>query len=414
MSYYDPYDDDQTEQSAGDYSTYGGSNTSYAPSGPVTPPTPAPRFTSGPKYYAPPNGNTGVSGYGFGGQTMPQSSFGDPSNPEAFIRSVLGSVPYGAGGLKSLKDTFGQQGYNVWTDANQGARGIITDPRGQNWNVLDPNESMNWWTNQTGQNWDVRQYGSGSGGGASSVLNDAIARLTGMFGQSNAGLDRFMGLAEGRLKQLQDPAMTDAQRATMRTNLQEPMEAQRAAAQQRVLERASARGLGLGSGVIEQEAQGVDQGIDRMLGEGFRGLSIDEMNRNEARGQEAVSIGQMMANLASAQQGMQMNAANSLLGAGQYLTNLPMQQLASATSSMNSLDNQTIPQQADMSSLIGLLLSLSGQGQNAYNMAGAQDSNFWNGIFGQLPGILGAVMGTSGDRYARNAGDYNPNGPNYA
>jgi hypothetical protein len=89
----------------------------------------------------------------------------DPNNPQAYIQSLLSGVGYGAAGLKSLKDKFAAAGYNVWIDANGGARGIITDPQGRDWNVLDPNESMNWWSAPTGTAWNVRQHSAGGGGG---------------------------------------------------------------------------------------------------------------------------------------------------------------------------------------------------------------------------------------------------------
>ena len=113
---------------------------------------------------------------------------GASSNPADFIKSMLGSVPYGANSLKSLKGAFGQQGYNVWTDGNGGARGIITDPFGMDWNVLDRGESMNWWNNQTGSAWDPRieQRGGGGGGSDSSGLLALITQMLSGMNQPGA------------------------------------------------------------------------------------------------------------------------------------------------------------------------------------------------------------------------------------
>jgi hypothetical protein len=72
---------------------------------------------------------------------------------------------------------------------------------------------------------------------------------------------------------------------------------------------------------------------------------------------------------------------------------------------MSALNNQVIPQQDNMSGLIGLMLGLAGQGQNAYDTTMGQEGGFWGSLFGQLPGIIGGVMGGSGGGDMTAAGD---------
>jgi hypothetical protein len=387
----------------GDYETYGGSETEHYSGGGespfgggeniFTPPKPTGTGTAKTRVSLPgytPGTNSGISGnidptnWGDLFQQFQQSTnpYGDPENADAFIRNALNTVSYGASGLKSLKDPLAKYGYNVWTASDGGARGIITDKFGRDWNVLDPNESMNWWTNQTGTTWTPRieQRGGGGpagGGGAPAGGNDTL----------QGAIDKLTALFD----KLQAPAMTDLQRAQARTRLQEPLEGQRAAAQERALLRASGRGLGLGSGVIEQEAQGIDEGFDRLMGEGFLGLALDELNRGDARTAQAANIANALADIGQFQsaQGSDLYKFNSLL---------PLQQLAGATNSMNSLGYlNAVPQQESLGGLISLMLGLSGQGQNAYNTEMGQDSNFWASLFRQLPGLMGAIPGLGGN-----------------
>lgn len=159
--YYLPpsyYDDQQSPYDNGGYGTQGSGQDPY-----YNEPAPAPAPE---QPYQPPYTEDNIPDPPPGGST---ASTADPSNPLAFIQSLLSGVGYGAAGLKSLKDRFAAAGYNVWTDANGGARGIITDPQGRDWNVLDPNESMNWWTNPTGTAWNVRQHSAGGGGGGAAA-----------------------------------------------------------------------------------------------------------------------------------------------------------------------------------------------------------------------------------------------------
>jgi hypothetical protein len=423
------------DQIGGDYSTYGGTTTSQPPTNYPTyqPPTSEPT-----KFYTPPTG--GVSGYANpsawadllkGIQTQPQQAVPEfTGDYRAYFQALTGGGAADRGVLDRIEPMLSKVGINVQRASDNTARGRIHLPTGEGIDVV---QGRGW-----GDPWAWNPAGTNTGGGLEGgggtygadptltdairrlsaptygtdpVLTDAIAKLTALFSQQNAGLERFTGLAENRLKQLQDPAMTDAQRAQARTSLQEPIESQRASAQQRVLERASARG------------QGIDQGFERLLGEGFRALSLDEMNRNERRGQEAVSIGQIMAALGAAQQGQQANIASQLAGLGQfnanqqasatsqlanigqYLTGLPIAQLGAATNSMSALNNQVIPQQDNISGLIGLMLGLAGQGQNAYDTTMGQEGGFWGSLFGQLPGIIGGVMGGSGGGDMTAAGD---------
>lgn len=107
-----------------------------------------------------PDGETTGGGQTTGGGTPP-----DPSKPAEFINALLTGVNYGALSLKGLVDKFKQAGYTVWVDSNGGARGLITDPSGKVWNVLDPQEGMDWWNSPKGTAWNVREYVGGGGGG---------------------------------------------------------------------------------------------------------------------------------------------------------------------------------------------------------------------------------------------------------
>lgn len=122
--------------------------------------------------YTPPNGNTGVTG-GMGDpmgqrnfhvepqpsampeQGVPVKRFNGAS-PEDFMRQSLEGIDYGPEGLGKLTDMFKQHGLIVNTALDGGVRGRVTDAQtGDFWDVLDPKESMHWWTNKTGEKWNV-------------------------------------------------------------------------------------------------------------------------------------------------------------------------------------------------------------------------------------------------------------------
>lgn len=250
-----------------------------------------------------------------------------------------------------------------------------------------------------GYNWNPEAGTSGDSYSSDPLIGQYIDRMNGLIDRLsqpqpiNATLQDAIGKLQGMFN---NPGYTDAQRALMRTNLQEPLESQRASAQQRALARASDRGLGIGSGVLEQEAQGIDMGFDRLLGEALRQMSVNEIQQQNA--QRAGAAGQL-AGIGQGLQGQELQALAQALGGTSQLGQLPIQLQQAQIAAMNALNQQRIPQQDDMNGLIGLLMGLAGQGENAYNNAMGQEGGFWSSLFGQIPAIYGAVTGNNSSLY---------------
>lgn len=247
-----------------------------------------------------------------------------------------------------------------------------------------------------------------------SVMAQAISHLNGVFGAGQAGYDQFKAIAENRLGQLKNPLFstggpTDTPEAMknsalLNTRYVEPMVQARDAAQKQALERASARGLGLTSGLTEDMARNVDNQFTRNLSQGYRELMLEEVKQNEARQQEAVNIGQLLAQLAvnpsavsaagqlgNIGQGLQNQSLSQLMnaaGLSQNLAQLPMQNLMSVASLMNSLGNQPLPHADPTTGLIQMLLGMTNQGETVRMNAQNQGDNFWGSLMNQLPGLL--------------------------
>lgn len=438
---------------------------SIAPS-PTGQPTPSP-FT-----YTPKNGNTGFSGYGFPtGTTTPQPT-GSPYDPNqmyaggsatyneatgqrspyagfnmADFTNAFQSLAQGQNGsLDSFINSifpalqqqfpdiqrFGSKGDKIRLPNGQTIDAVISagaGGRGYNFSPETGGGDLNPWLAQFGDLGQMAIQRLLQPQEMNPVLQQAIGALTGLLNARDAGYEQFQGIANKRLTQLDQPAYTDAQRAQIATNFTDPLEAQRSARKQQVLERAAARGLGLSSGVLEQETQGVDRSFDQARTEGERQLALQEIAANEARQQEAVQIGQALASLSGKNLPTQLSAAGQLAGIGHSLQNDPIQNLLSAMgissqlaglpgqqlgldtgafqlnslmplqaaqSALTTLNNQPVPQADSTTSLISLLLGLSGQGENTYNNTLGQNTSTWSGLMSLLPQLAGLFMGNGG------------------
>jgi hypothetical protein len=251
-------------------------------------------------------------------------------------------------------------------------------------------------------------------GGPNNIMSDAINKLQALFQQGGQGYAQFQDIANRRLDQLKSPLFgmgssadsPDAMQnsALLRSKFIEPLVQQRDAGQRRALDRASARGLGLTSGLTEELARGVDNQFDQSLTQGYRDLMLQEVQANEGREQEAVGIGQLLASLAG--NPAQMGAASGLSGIGnnlqgedtrnllsaigisQGMAQLPMQNMLGVSSLMNSLNSQPIPQADPTTGIMQLLLQMANTGENSMNNAANQEGGFWSSLFGQLPGLV--------------------------
>jgi hypothetical protein len=433
MAMIQPFDDESREyRGGGDYTQpdygYGSESNTGAYQTPGYTPDANPYSGASNPYsgsYTPPNGNTGVTGYMPGGISAPPIDQYKPFNLSDFQRTA-GEI---SGRYSGSMDDFVNHIFPQLSQQYQGLERFgskgdkIRLPNGE---VIDAVISAG--LGGRGYNWNVEQPGGGDSYSSDPLIAGYIDRMNGILDKLSQPqpINPTLQTAITKLSgpQTVDPVLMDAitklqgmfdnpgytpqQRALMRTGVQEPLESQRASAQQRALGRASERGLGLGSGVLEQEAQGIDQGYDRLLEEALRSMATNEIGlQNQQRmgsigqlagiGQNLTGLDQqrlsLLGSIGSGLQGQDLAALQAAMSGSQGLGQLPMQLMQSQIAAMNALGNQPVPQQDSMQGLIALLAGLAGQGENAYNTSMGQSGNFWGSLFSQLPNIMGAIPG---------------------
>ena len=263
------------------------------------------------------------------------------------------------------------------------------------------------------------------------TLQKAIDTLTGLSNAPAPSIDLGSILAPlreavtKRQAQIDQPGYSGQQLDLMRTQITDPLEAQRAAAKQQVIQRMASRGIHPGSGILEQALLDVDKAFSQMRTTGERDLGEKVMAQDEARKKEAVQIADMLsaldlsgnqANLsaASAGRGQNLSAAGQLAGIGSQLqtepiqalmsamgiygnmAQMPFQSMAAAQSAMGSVNQQPVPQYDSMAPIIQLLMGLANQGENAYNDTTQNGNTFWNVLGGALPDLLTSFGGLFG------------------
>jgi hypothetical protein len=388
--------------------------------------------------------NTGISGYGRGGNSAYQG-FNQNAFEQAFGQATAGKSGTLAEWQQSIFPSLQSMFPDIQSFGSKGDK--IRLPNGQ---VIDAVVAAGaggrgYGLNYTGGTSDyfsdpVLQGFMDFGQGAidklmgpqtiNPVLQQAIDALTKMSSQGAPQMDMswmapLQAAVQKRQAQIDQPGYSPAQQDILRTQVTDPLEAQRSAAKQQVMEHMAARGIQPGSGIMEQALMDVDRQFSQMRTGGERDLATKEMAQDEARKQEAVQINQILAQLGLsgsqanlqgqiAGRGQNMGAAGQLAGIGSQLQDEPIRNLmsamgiygnmaelpfkanANAIGSMNAINNQNVPQANDMGSLIQLLLGLSNQGENVYQNGQQTDSNFWNVLGGALPDILKSFSGLFG------------------
>ncbi len=259
------------------------------------------------------------------------------------------------------------------------------------------------------------------------VLQQAIDALTRMSSQGAPHLDTsymqpITDAVKKRQGQIDQPGWSPAQQDILRTQVSDPLEAQRTAARQQVMERLAARGIQPGSGIMEQALLDVDRGFSQMRTTGERDLATKQMGVEEARQQEAVSNAQLLSALGLsgsqadlqgqvAGRGQNLSAAGTLGSIGNSLQDeplrnlmsamgiygnmaqLPFQSNANAIASMNAINGANVPQANDQNGLISLLMQLAQGGENTHQNAQGDNSAFLAALGQSMPGLLEAFGG---------------------
>lgn len=201
--------------------------------------------------------------------------------------------------------------------------------------------------------------------------------------QTDAAVKRLTEFANQRVSKLQAPAYTGTEQEILRTQALDPIERDRAAAQQNALQNIGSRGFDPSSGIAQQLLQNVNQGYDQQRSGAQNDLASKQINEQRSRDQEAQQLLQYLAQLPEAAASGDMNFINLLnsminqpaagaTATGGLLSDLPVQRTALAAQ-VAGLGGQ--PQ----SSVPNVLALLNNAQANRYNSQN-QTSSFWNSI----------------------------------
>lgn len=203
------------------------------------------------------------------------------------------------------------------------------------------------------------------------LLNALTARLQTPYQAQD--LNPALDYMRSYFQQLQGPAYTPAQMDLQQTQALDPLNRQREAAKQRVIQRLSARGISQSSGIFEKALQDVDHQFDQLQTQTQAGFANNAIGLQKQQQAQAAQLGPLIAALE--QQAFANNENRALQGvnlAG-IVPNLAWSRLIGA--------NNTI-QPLNPASLFGL--------QNNFQQQGyAQGSQFTNGLFQLLSSIFG-------------------------
>lgn len=348
----------------------------------------------------------------------------------SWIMSLLGGKAPTPESLQAIEGQLNQYGVKLQKDSAGRIRGRIYLPNGMAVDLI----------NQWGQPWTWIERGIGSGDGPSggglnlppnqysdantalleTLLKNRIGALSSPVDDANRAMyeaalnerarslaagnkqiDQLMGYLQKRFTDLQGPGYTGAENEVIRTGALDPIEQDRKAARDRVMERLSARGIDPKSGIAQQALLDVDKAFDALRGSTQTQLAGNELARREDRAQRAQAIGAQLADIPDQRAREQLDVYSTLANLSQLARNENDARAREAVSYGGALSDlgpqrlQLAMQAAGMggnpSSLGSLLTQIAGLNQNAsaYN---AQNSNsLWSGL-----GTIAAIMARQG------------------
>ena len=193
---------------------------------------------------------------------------------------------------------------------------------------------------------DLLQHQMGALEAQRGVQGQANVGLRGQQTEAQAATDRLLAFLGQRAGELRQPAYTGAEQEILRTQMLEPIERDRQAAQKRALEyNVGGRGFEPTSGIAIQLLNDIDAGYDRQRAEAQGDLAYRQVGERRSREQEAQSLLGLIPQLrrgaagADLQFGEDLNASvnrprDQMLGLSQMLYRLPASAQADALAAM--------------------------------------------------------------------------------
>lgn len=223
-----------------------------------------------------------------------------------------------------------------------------------------------------------------SGGGvfsdpATKEWEDLLRTLVGRLKtpQQNPDFAPMIDYLRQYFQQLQGPAYTPAQMELQQTQTLDPLERQRTAAQQQLIEHASARGLTPESGIIQKQLEDLNRSFDQSRTTTQAGFANQAIQQDQQNHLQAANVAQTISSLQnqnnSTDEQRLMQAVNSLF------------QIPQLADTRLGLANQTLNAGSmNPSNIINQLLGAQQTAQNQTNY----DANFWAQLFQNVLPLL--------------------------
>lgn len=203
-----------------------------------------------------------------------------------------------------------------------------------------------------------------------------------------AAVERLTGYTNQRVAKLQAPAYTGAEQEILRTQLLDPLERDRTAANQRALQQIGARGFDPSSGIAQQLLQDVNRAYDEQRTRAQGTIASRQIEEQRGRDQEAQQLMQYLAGLPDATARGDLDFVNYTQG----LINQPGQQAMTVSQLLADLPTKRLN---DALATLGVAPSMSGAGTNAAQLLQLlqnqryTNQNQWAQYFGNLGNSLG-------------------------
>ena len=194
-------------------------------------------------------------------------------------------------------------------------------------------------------------------------------------GQLNSYLQKYF-------ESLQGPAYTPQQMDLMQTQTLDPLTRERDAARQRVLERASGRGLTPQSGIVEKQLSDLDRSFEQIRTQTQANFANKAIDLDRINHQQAAGVAQALANIEQTAFNQNEQRANQALDISRQVPDLARQRLLDANSIL-------APTQLNPTSLLSL------QAQQEQQDA-ARNQQLWLTLASLVPGILSLFRKNNG------------------
>lgn len=316
------------------------------------------------------------------GRQQQQNGGGGPQGGDyrGWVTNLFAGKTFNQQTLVGMEPILNQYGIKIEPANSQGERHKLRLPDGSVVRV-GFGEGVPVWIQQSGPN-GASSFGSTNpfdDPATKSYIDQLNARIAQLHQpQQNPEMDSLLTYLKQYFEQLQGPTYTDAQRDVINTQSIDPMERQRTARKQQVIQQMASRGMGPSDGPTIAALQNVDREFDQMRTNAQGNFAVNEINQGRDDRRQAVNVGTAAAQLRSGIFDQQEGREDKALGYARQIPDLAQARIAQAISLLNG--NTSSP-----ASLFGALNSAQRTGMDQ----SSQDSEYWQSIIAAIAKAFG-------------------------